>query len=360
MAKAKSKDNRYRHSASISLALWSGVLVACIALLIFLFTASTPKPPTLPDPPKPAVIDRGTQRGRFFDEKVQPAIAAADKANREAMERCLQRLRDTFGKYREGIGPFADDLTTWGTRFGILRRMPSDWWYKNTDAQKFVAEKFEARLFSEQSLKQPVENSIKQFNDDVHANNNTLLANIQAALSKSDLPLIPKVDYGNFSSDVTRTLQEFSGRAAKDSVTSLLLAEIASGVGTAAATRVVSMVVAQLAVWTTEAAAMAGGETAVGATLGGGGGSVVGPIGTAVGFCVGVATGLGIDWWMTSKFKTRLSVELNEMIDQLESSVIQGTASQPGLSQALSESCDALRDAYRDSFFKRIVQESNK
>ena len=179
---------------------------------------------------------------------------------------------------------------------------------------------------------------------------------MQAAVARSDLSDVPTVEYGEFTSDVAQLLQQFTADSAVKNVTSLLITEIASGVGGAAATQLLAAVTTRLAAMAATSSAAAGGVTATAAAGGGGGGSTVGPVGTAIGFGVGLVVGIAIDWWMTASFEEKLSDQLNEMIDQFESSVIGGVDDEPGLDRALQDTCDALRDTYRQSLYDSIVK----
>jgi hypothetical protein len=233
--------------------------------------------------------------------------------------------------------------------------MPADWWNDRNDVREFISKKFEKHVFSEKSLQADIESAVGAFRNDIEANNVSLLSTVQAAVSTSDVPGMPAIDYGDFSADVTRALQHFAESSAVDSVTNLILVEIVSGVGGAAATQLLAAITTRVAATAAASAASAGGATATGAATGGGGGSAAGPGGAAIGFAVGLVVGVIIDWWMTASFEEKLSAQLNELIDEVESSVISGKDGQPGLDRALDSTCDALSDAYRESFYARIV-----
>jgi hypothetical protein len=344
----------------MSAGLWASVLVLCVVSLIYILQSPLPATPEplRPSPTKPKVqVDA---RKEFFDEAVQPAIAQADRANREAAARCVKRLEENFNDYRKGIPKFTEDLTSWGTRWGVVTRMPSDWWYEKTDVESFVTKKFETRLFSNQSLQRSIEDALAKFREDIEDNNNKLLTDVQAAVAKSTLPRLPTFDSHSYSADITKSLQRYSAEAATRSVQNLVLTEVASGVGGAAATQIVVAVGTRLAAMVATTAATAGGATAVGGAAGGTGGTLAGPVGTAVGAGVGIAAGVVVDWWMSSNFRTKLAGELNDMIDNLSATVLDGDGTQLGVKQSLAETCDALRDAYRQSLYNRIVQESSR
>ncbi len=331
------------------------ILVACVGVIVYVARKPGPTPP--PPPPPPVVIDAPPyiDKAKFFDSDVQPAITFATKANHEAADRCIQRLKDMFAKHREGIKPFVEDLTSWGTRFGILRRMPSDWWHKDTKVQEMITAKFEEHLFSAKSLQDGIDDAVKGFRTDIEANNNQLLTNVNAAVSRRNLPDLAKIEMADFSSSVTKSIEKFATDSAVDSVTKFIITEIASTVGTEAATSLTTAIAERIAAAVAATAATEGGATAGGAAIGGGGGSAAGPAGTAVGLGVGIVVGVAIDWWMTSSFKEKLSGQLSGMIDETEKSLIDGADSQPGLRVSLDKSCDALGNAYRQSLYDRIV-----
>jgi hypothetical protein len=338
-------------------ALWAGIFAACVGGIAFLVRTPEAPAPSLPEAPQ-APTPASPVAAAFFDSEVQPAIAKADRANREAATRCVQRIQEMFAKDRRGIDPFIEDLTSWGTRFGVVRRMPSDWWYKRSDVKEVIAAKFEKHLFSEKSLHDGIEGALDQFRKDVEANNNELLTAVNAAVSRRDLPNMPPIKYRQFSAEVTESLRKFAAEAAVDNVTTFLITELASGVGGEVATQLTLAIATRMATMAAEATAAAGGATAGGAAVGGGGGSLGGPAGTAIGLGVGLVIGVGIDWWMTNSFKEKMSGQLNKMIDQVESSVLQGTDDKSGLRVSLDTTCDALCDSYRQSLYDRIVRGS--
>ena len=135
---------RLPRGSAVMNVVWVCVLVICVGVVAYVAMRGGPEPPPLPPPPS---IDTSA-RAKFFDDQVQREIANTDQANREAAERCIQRLRDMFDQHRKGVAPFTNDLTSMGTRFRILRRMPSDWWNEQNEVQEFISTKFENHLFS--------------------------------------------------------------------------------------------------------------------------------------------------------------------------------------------------------------------
>ena len=337
---------------------WTCIVAMCIIAILFVAWRPGPRPSPLPPAPPVVELQPTVDRAKFFESDVQPAIAAAIKANHEAADRCIRRLDEMFAKQREGVKPFVEDLTTWGTRFRVMCRMPSDWWYKRKTADEFIKAKFEEHLFSQASLEDGIQSALGEFRKDIEANNNQLLTSVNAAVSRSNLPNTPKVEIGEFAKSVADSLQRFTLDSAKDSITNLVITEIASNVGAAAATKLTVEIAARVAAAVAATAATEGGATAGGAARGGGGGSAGGPIGTAVGFGVGLVVGVAVDWWMSSRFKGKLTNQLNSMIDETEKSVIDGRDGQPAASRAsLDKACEAWAVRTKNRFMTESLKE---
>ncbi len=199
--------------------------------------------------------------------------------------------------------------------------------------------------------------ALTAFREAIEANNNKLLANVRASVSRSDLPHIPIVDYGEFAAALTDAVQAFATSSARDSVRNAVVTELVSGVGGAAAAKIVGAIGTRIPVMVATSSAAGSGATGTGAAVGAKGGSLGGPAGTVVGFGVGVVVGVAIDWWMTARFEEKLAGELNKMVDRVQSLLIDETEDGVGLRTALDDICDVVRDAYQESLHDRIVKE---
>lgn len=339
-------------------------LLFCIGLIIWVGlrpTADAPSVPTAPALPADIVPQKTAaelraERDAFFTADVEPSIKEADKLNREAADRCVARLKESFNGYRSGIQPFCKEINTWGTRLGVIKRMPSDWWYEQTDVSDYIQAKFAKHLFTDKKLAEDIENALTQFRADVEANQNSLVTSIRAAISSRDLPGLPEIDYTEFAKDLSFRLTAYSAQSAKDSVVNGIVTEVASGVGGFAAEQLLAQLVVRLTAMVGASTASAGGATAGGAAVGGGGGSLGGPVGVAAGLAVGLVIGGVIDWWMSSSFEAKMTDQLNGLVDELNKEVIAGDADRPGLRDGLRGSCDVIRQAYQDSLRARIVE----
>ena len=330
-------------------------LVLCFASIIWVANRPVPERPSVPQIKLKS--DDTAQRLQLFQNEVEPKIVDATKLNREAADRCIQRLNESFEGYRSGIEPFCDEINSWGTRFGVIRRMPGDWWYEKTDVKKFVEEKFSRHLFDDKKLASDIDDALSQFRQEIAANQNSMLLKIRASISNSDLPEIPKIEHEEFARELQIRLTDFSTNAAETSVVKGLVTEIASGTGGVIVEQLLAHALAKLGTAAATTSASAGGATAGGAAAGGGGGSFGGPLGTVGGFAVGVAVGVVIDWWLSGKFKAEMTKELNELIDEIKSEVITGAEKESGLRMGLGESCTAIATNYESILRHKIVGE---
>ena len=362
-------------------ALFAAALVGSLTYLSLY--ASRPDPaPELPAASRPAgpvappMAEPEVQRAAFYDAEVEPLIVATDTLNRQAAERCVRRLHLLFKGYRDGVEPFVEDLTSISTRLGIVRRMPGNWWRKDHRIERYVQEKFETHLFSDQRLLDDISLVLHQFRRDIDVNQKRMLIDVQAALDTADLPDVGIEEYEPFFQAVAKQLQDYATRQGTTSVMNALGVFIISEAGVFTARSVIAGLLARFGAAAAAGAAAGGTATAGGAAAGASGGTLGGPIGTAVGFGVGLAVGLVIDWWMTEKFEARMTAEMNQYIDSLRNAILYGQSQQQrsansartaksgrsvprtkkaGLAEALPVVCDRLQEAYRQRFYQQIV-----
>jgi hypothetical protein len=347
----------------LKIAAFGIVLLLSICVIVWVGVSpknSAPSVPASPAVPAENILHKSeselrAERAAFFQKDIEPCIREANRLNREAADRCVARLKESFDGYRAGITPFCQDVNSWGTRLGVISRMPSDWWYEQTDVSDYIQAKFAKHLFTDKKLVHDIESALAQFRADVEANQAALITSIRAAIFSTDLPGLPDIEYTVFSRDLSARLNAYTAQSAKDSVVNGIVTEIASGVGGFAAEQLLTQLVVRLTAMVGTSTATVGGATAGGAAVGGGGGTLGGPIGVAAGIAVGLVIGGVIDWWMSSSFEAQMTEQLNGLIDELNKEVIVGVAGRPGLREGLNESCDVIRQAYEDSLRNKIV-----
>lgn len=295
-------------------------------------------------------------RQELFETQVIPAIQQADQANREAANRCLSRVADAFRRYRAGVDPFAEHVTSLGTKFGVLRRIPGDWCFGQNEADAFIARKLERHVFSAQVIQRDLEAALAQFREDVESNRSAMLRQVKAATTDMRLPPVRPLDASDFSEDAVEKVRQYSTATAKDGATSLIITEVASGTAGYAVEPIFAAIAVRIGT-------MASGATAASAAAGGGGGTVAGPVGTSIGIAGGLLVGLVIDYWLSENAKTHLRKQLSGLIDQVEAATIHGIEAdacknikaQPSLKSMLQQACDDLERAYHDVLQQGIV-----
>lgn len=341
-----------------------------------------PAPPPVSVGITQPVATAAVQQAAFFDSAVQPAIEVADSRNREAADRCVERLRDVMDGYRAGVYPFVDDLTSLSTRFGIVKRMPGNWWKGDKRIDAFIREKFERHLFSEQQMTSDIVGVLNQFRDEVDSNQRRMLVEVRAALTTADLPDVTIDQYAPFFEGVAKDLMEYSEQSGMASVNNFAAILVASEVGAQVFIRVVGGLLGRFAVSAAIGAAASGGAAAGGSAAGAGAGTLAGPVGTVVGFGIGLAVGVMIDWWMTERFEAQMTSKMNGHLNQVQLAIlgesIAGIDVEPnasattletdaidsvsktdfkeGLIHTLPRVCDSLLQAYRERFYEQIVK----
>jgi hypothetical protein len=321
---------------------------------------------TVTPPAPPAVIVSQTiSRDEFYRRELRPLLERAKTQNRASADKSLNRLHQEFDRFRSGIPAFADDVASWRTRLGIMRRLSRDKWknfWKAADdadseeVKNYMLGKFETHIMAQDDLQKAIESSLAEFKDDVAANRNRLLAEMKVALTTADMNLdFPRPDFASFQREFDRFIAGRVESNATDSLVNATVNLLANSIAGFAAEQLVAQIVVRLAAAQAvaagvEAAAAGGSSSAGGAALGGAAGWLGGPLGAVVGVGAGLAVGAVVDWWVTEKFKTNLTEQLTAYLDNLERDLVNGvgaTAEQParvGLREALHRAADRFYD----------------
>lgn len=322
---------------------WPVIALVLVVVAWVLVVTNEPDPPPEPPEPPPITTSPSDVRERFFAQHIEPHIAAHERANRAAAERALQRIDEMFSRYQRGVAPFAEDITSIGTRFGIMWRMPVDWWQKEERVKTYVQEIFERHLFSKDQLENDLAAILSAFGEDLQANRNRLLTSARQALDLPEAPSLTIPHLAEYQARVETMMLQFSQERAERSVYYGLATLVASETAAVAATQIVLHVVANTA--SAAAAPTAAGSassTATAASTGGTVGMVGGPAGIAIGVSVGLIIGIAVDWWMTDRFEARLTKDLTAYISKLRSSFIDGGGEHTGFRRSIHEFVDDL------------------
>ncbi len=335
-----------------------------VALWLFVARESAP---TLADeasvgpPSAPQILIPSLSKDEFYHHELAPLIDKARASNRASADKSLERLHQEFDRFRTGIPSFVDDVASWRTRFGIIRRLSRDKWQNfwkaaddadSEEVKNYMVAKFQRHILAPDELQKAVEGSLAEFKDDVAATRNRLLAEMDVALTTRDMKLdFAKPDFATFQREFDRFIAARVERDATDSLVNATVNLIGNGVAGFAAEQLVAQLILRLAATEAvtagvEAAAAGGSSTAGSAALGGAAGWLGGPIGAVVGVGAGLAVGAIVDWWVTDKFKANLTEQLTAYLDNLERDLVDGMAATPeqparvGLREALRRASD--------------------
>lgn len=333
--------------------LWRAIaLLLGLGFIYFAWNLATRHRPS----PSPASF------AEYYRTQISPLIDSAEAREHQAVELALTRLRENFDRFRRGVPKFTEDITGWGTRFGIVGRGIKDMWTgfwsdktKAVAVRAYTDEKFRAWVVNEQSLQRALDEAIKTFSEATEAGRNRLEGEIRMTMGRPDSPLkIPSVEMDHYLKSAAAAGRGLAAQAGKDSIGIGAAGFVGGVIAEEAARALAAAIVTRLAAGSVGAAAATGSATAAGAAAGGGSGSAAGPLGTIVGFGVGIAVGAIVDWWMTEKFKEKLSAQCMTFLDELERDLINGTSGQPGLKALLDKAARDGSEKYRKALFSEF------
>jgi hypothetical protein len=349
-------------------------------LAIWWVSVNPPTTPGEPAPTPPLVvpprIPRGLSRTEFYNRDFVPLLDKANEQNLKCADKAVDRLHEVFDRFRSGIPDFADDVTSWGTRFGMLRRLTQDKWNNywkaeadpdSEEVKEYMLGKFQAHIMSQGSLQQGVDSALAQFKDDVTANRNLLLREMKLALSTSDVKLdFSTPDFEAFQRDFDEHIARRVAGLATASVENAVVSFAASSAAAIAVEQLVPQILRILASEAVsaglEAAAAGGSSMAGGGALGGAAGWLGGPAGAAIGVGAGLALGAIVDWWLTDEFKAKLTQELTRYLNNLERSMIDGVAAEgdrparTGLRATLRSAVDTVHTIQSQAVLKALTE----
>src|SRR5688572_29046289 len=146
----------------------------------------TPPPATQP------VIDVEA----LYADEIVPLLDESLKRKQDAAGRALDILHKRLDGHRKGIPAFASDVTSWGTRFGVVGRSTRDAFRKarrKPDAEttrRYVERKFRDHVMTEIALEAAVGAAVEQFRSDMEADRNALFSEIRVPLKASGAPVL--------------------------------------------------------------------------------------------------------------------------------------------------------------------------
>jgi hypothetical protein len=310
----------------------------------------------------------------FFKRYVRPALDRFQKNNEEAVNRAVQRISTNFDEFKGKIPEFIDDITSLKTRINILSKLGKDTFEKlvgdSYDAnyvEEYIETKFNKYIFSDYDLESLIKDNLKQFHDDILANQNRLHADIITAWKKAGFDFYSNLNIDKIVSDARNYVLSVSKNSAIDSVTVGIASEIGGWILGNIAEKITEKIILkhlfeEIGIQFTETVAISASVSTAaksasaaqylfaGATAG----SFFGPVGEVGGVICGVVVGTVVDWWMTDKLKEKLEKELNEMILKVEDSILLGTDDSPGLKDIFINTIEIINKAEEKALLSNI------
>ena len=287
---------------------------------------------------------------RYYNKEINPLIDNSEKRSRLTADKTINALHEKFINYRKGITPFVEDITAWGTRFGIVGRSAGDLWDKywnNIENPKRVSEyvynKYSAHIFSDEKLEKDIAEIIDQFQSDIYAERNRLFSEMKAPLTSANSPvLFDDKNFKVFIDDVNENVTKTANEMARDSV---LLGSAAIVAGSVAGNFVQKIVKHKLE----EAIKKWVKSRASTSIASGKAGSTAGPAGTVGGIVVGLIVGILLDWWATDKLEEELKSQCSQILLDLEANIVKGSNNSPGLRAVFDEAVRVNIQSQRNS-----------
>ncbi|QDT15060.1 hypothetical protein [Alienimonas californiensis] len=315
-------------------AVWQAYQLGEDAPVAFPAPAAAPTPVVAPvEPPAPTPAE-------VYAQEILPLMTPFEARNRAAVGRAVNDLREAFGGFSAGVPVFTEDMMTFNTRGVLAKRTAQDWWAEDGADRvgAYVDRKVARYVVSDAKLRDAVARAAERLRADLLASRNTLLADVDAALSARDLAVRLEMD----PAGVKRVRAAFDDRLrvelradAADSLRTMILSEVGGELIGYALTQILTRLVVQAATRAAAAvgvSALASGSAMVGGAAGGGAaGTVGGPAGVAAGIAGGVIVGLAIDWWMSERLEAQLAGTMRNYLDALERSLIEGGHGAPGV-----------------------------
>ena len=101
---------------------------AMVAVWLFLIQPPPSESTSPPSPPVVHVALPSVTKHEFYRRELAPLLEQAKAKNRASADKSLDRLHQEFDRFRSGIPGFVADVSSWRTRFGIMRRLSRDKW----------------------------------------------------------------------------------------------------------------------------------------------------------------------------------------------------------------------------------------
>ena len=304
---------------------------------------------------------------RTYREKIVPLLEDFEKRNQNAVIKAVDVFHERVNQHRTGIKTFCDDITGWGTRFGVIGHYTSDVWERrwnkkpNVDTVKeYINAKFRKHILSESAIQADLSAAVQRFNEDLQASRNRLYAEMYLPLKGIKVPAAASDEsFKVFAAQLQSESAHMMKDVAPGTLVSMLAELVGGGVAMVAGEEISELIIVQIMTRLGTQLAIegieAGGATAAGTALGGGGGSIAGPAGTVIGLGVGFVAGAVVDWWLSNEFKAKVAEQCSGFLDNVDRGILRGNANAPGLEKAMVDVAKIAGENQRKAILKALM-----
>ncbi len=233
---------------------------------------------------------------REYNRKVEVLIDENKASNSKAAEELIAQVNAKFDLYIARLKPAIEDKPKWRVLWNHVT-------FDKEEAAQVLTDHFNKHVFDNQEGEKTLSDIVADFNLALEENENQML--IKIAQETAEYRLDDK--HLDIMSDLKAQMDAEMDGIAKDISTSLGITMVSSVVAEELARYFVGLPIGAAATTVLTAA---------------GGGSVAGPVGTGVGFVVGLATGYFVEKYMDDKNNQKLEFELTNAINEARAKVI--------------------------------------
>lgn len=299
----------------------------------------------------------------FFDREISPKLDLFGKRNEIAVERAVTRIGNEFESYRQGIPAFVEDITSFRSRCGVVKRTMNDtwekWWNDNADANQvlqYTYDKFEKHVFSNKDLADLLQSTLDQFKDDIKANQNELHSEVMQAW-KSQGMNTAHMDLDAIERQVDQHLKRSIQHMGPDSVLVEILSLFGGNIATDSLIMLINLLLEQVR-YGVAASILAGAEgstTEMFLMAGASAGAVT--ANPLIGVGVGLAAGLMVDFLMTKNFENQLTTELESLPAVTETMIVTGGKKTVGVRQLMNRAMKELGGNEKSALYAALKEQ---
>ena len=277
------------------------------------------RPPATTDDQTPAMqeaeksrqTDEIRQRREQLSKQIQFLVDTEEAANRVAILRARSSLDDAFVSFSDRVPRFADEVTTFTARYNIAVNGIKDKFSGTHDLERLASDYFEKHVASNGDISSAIDKIVAQFYSDLTANRNRMLSETAVRIREADLGFpSPSYSTGALDSRIVDMRERTVISLGKlPAVTTLSIS---------------GSVIVEFAIQAmfTRAVSFAAGATTTGAAAGTGAGTATTPgVGTVIGFFVGAAAGMAVDYILTEKMKAKIILETRETLNLMKGDI---------------------------------------